>query len=80
MQPYANPRSGVAAFTLHDTAIDVEFRDGKRYRYDDAVPGPDAVRAMHRLALAGRGLATYINRHVRDRFATRLPSRPVTSV
>ncbi len=75
MQPYANPLSGVAALSIHPTAIDIEFRDGKRYRYDTNHPGPEAVKAMHRLALAGRGLATYINQHVRDRFATRLPSR-----
>ena len=75
MQPYGNPHSGVAAFTLHAAAIDVEFRDGKRYRYDAANPGPEAVRIMQQLALAGHGLATYINQHVRDRFARRLPSR-----
>ncbi len=75
MQPYGNPHSGVAAFTLHDTAIDIEFRDGKRYRYDATSPGAEAVRTMQSLALAGRGLATFINQHVRTRFAAKLPSR-----
>jgi hypothetical protein len=73
VQPYRNPKSGVIAFTLNDTSIDIEFRDGKRYRYDHATPGPKNVRAMKRLALAGQGLATYINQHVRDRFAAKLP-------
>ena len=79
MQPYTNPNSGVAAFTLHTDSIDIEFRDGKRYRYTATRPGIEAVRTMHRLALAGRGLATFINQHVRDRFALKLPSRPKRS-
>ena len=80
MQPYGNPNSGVAAFTLHAAAIDVEFRDGKRYRYDTTTPGLEAVQTMQRLARAGHGLATYINQHVRTRFARKLPSRPSSQV
>ena len=80
MQPYGNPGSGVAAFTLHDAAIDIEFRDGKRYRYDATKPGAEAVRRMQHLALAGHGLATYINQHVRTCFAMKLPSRRVKRV
>lgn len=75
MQPYRNPTSGVTAFTLHPNAIDIEFRDGARYRYDHLQPGPEHVAAMTHLALEGRGLATYINQHVRDRFRSRLPRR-----
>lgn len=75
MQPYRNPNSGVVAFTLHDRSIDIEFRDGERYRYDTTTPGPEAVHTMKHLALAGHGLATFINQHVRTRFAAHLPSR-----
>ena len=33
---------------------------------------------MKELAQAGRGLTTYVNRHVRDNYAAKLPVRSVT--
>lgn len=74
MQRYRNlsGNSGVVAYTLHDDAIDVRFREGGVYRYDASAPGIGHVTRMRELALAGRGLATYINRHVRDDYAAKL--------
>lgn len=64
--------SGVAAYETGVEYIDVEFRDGKRYRYTSQVPGAQHVQAMKRLAADGQHLATYINQHVRDDYAVRL--------
>jgi hypothetical protein len=61
--------SGVRAFEVLPHAIRIEFKDGGRYLYDHSVPGRAHVEAMKRLALAGQGLATYINRYVREDFA-----------
>ena len=74
MQRYKNMHrnSGVVAFQLGHDYIDIEFRDGKRYRYTEAVPGQREVEAMKQLARSGQDLATFINQHVRDRFALRL--------
>ena len=74
MERYRNldGHSGVAAFTVGDGFIDVRFIEGGTYRYDSTTPGADDVAAMQGLARAGRGLATYINQHVRERFAARL--------
>lgn len=74
MQPYRNlsGTSGVVAFSLGDQHIDIEFQDGHRYRYTYAIPGRQEVEAMKVLAQTGRGLATFINRHVRERFAAKL--------
>lgn len=74
MQPYRNlsGTSGVVAFDLGDHHIDIEFQDGHRYRYDYIKPGQPQVEAMKALAPTGKGLATFINQHVRERFATRL--------
>lgn len=76
MQPYPDRagNSGVVAFGLGDSYIDVEFRGGARYRYDGTTPGQQELAIMRRLALAGRGLATYISQHVRDRYAAKLPA------
>ena len=74
MQRYKDHRgnSGVRAFESGPDYIDVEFRDGKRYRYTHHLPGQQDVVAMKQLAQSGQGLATYINQHVRDRFAVQL--------
>jgi hypothetical protein len=74
MQPYRNlsGTSGVVAFALGDHHIDIEFQDGHRYRYTYAIPGEQQVEAMKSLAKTGKGLATYINQHVREHFAARL--------
>ena len=74
MQPYRNRsgNSGVVAFSLGHHHIDIEFQDGHRYRYDYAIPGQQQVETMKTLARSGQGLATFINQHVRERFAAKL--------
>jgi hypothetical protein len=73
MTPYPNRSgtSGINAYEIHDTSIVVEFRHGGTYVYDYNMPGREDVEAMKRLAERGSGLATYINRNVRKRFASR---------
>lgn len=69
MQPYANlaGNSGVAAYAITDHAIAVRFAHGHRvYEYSHASAGREHVETMKRLARAGRGLSTYIARHVAE--------------
>ncbi|WP_327372430.1 hypothetical protein [Caballeronia arationis] len=40
----------------------MQFANGATYLYDHRVPGREHVEAMKRLAVAGRGLSTYIAR------------------
>lgn len=74
MQRYANlgGDSGVIGFEIHGEAIDVFFRSGGGYRYSARRPGLAHVREMQGRARAGRGLATYINQHVRENYERRL--------
>lgn len=74
MQRYLNLSgdSGVAAFELRPDAIVVRFHDGGTYLYTRRSAGSDVLDTMHRLAEAGQGLATFINRVVRDGYASRL--------
>jgi len=66
-------QSGVLAYALVPGAILLRFVDDRAiYLYDDVEPGAEHVAAMRRHAEAGSGLATYINRHVRDRYRARL--------
>lgn len=71
MERYANLEgdSGVLAYEIGADYIKVQFRGGTTYVYDSANPGDIHVRHMQELARAGRGLSTYISRHVRNAYA-----------
>ncbi|MEP9326466.1 hypothetical protein PPMP20_25510 [Paraburkholderia phymatum] len=62
-------RSGVVAYELSETWVSVKFSDGTLYRYDYAATGRKDVEEMKSLAIAGRGLSTYISQVVKDRYA-----------
>jgi hypothetical protein len=64
--------SGVAAYASAPGWIAIRFHHGGTYLYDATRPGQRDVLAMQALAEAGEGLNTYINQHVRDRYAARL--------
>lgn len=64
--------TGVYSFESGKNYIDVQFRDGSVYRYDHVVTGKDHIEKMKRLAVKGKGLTTYINQHVRNRYAAKL--------
>jgi len=67
MQRYANRsgNSGVVAYEIGADWIEVKFVDRPPYRYTYARTGESHVEAMKNLAIAGRGLGSYISRHVR---------------
>ena len=64
--------AGIRAYEIDEGAITIQFEDGSTYRYTDAVTGADHILEMQRLAEAGEGLTTYINRFVRERYAKKL--------
>ncbi len=76
MEQYRNPESGVDRYEIAADAIVIQFKDGGVYRYDHVAPGRRHVAAMKLLARQGRGLATYINRFVRENYAEKLAAEP----
>jgi hypothetical protein len=74
MQRYANlgRNSGVRAFQTGSNLIDVQFSDGSVYRYTYASTGSGNIEHMKMLALAGRGLNSFISRYVKKNYAARL--------
>lgn len=74
MQPYIDigGDSGVLAFETGEGWIIVQFHKGGAYLYNGANPGLEHVIEMQRLAWAGDGLNTYINKHVRKNFAEKV--------
>jgi hypothetical protein len=71
VQPYGNLSgdSGVVAFELGARSVIIQFRDGWKYQYTAASAGAHAIEEMKRLAVAGRGLSTFISQGVRDGYA-----------
>lgn len=57
------------AYVLGKESIIVQFQDGWKYEYTGASAGADVVAVMHRLALDGRGLSTFISTSVREKYA-----------
>ena len=69
---YANlsGNSGVAEYEIGNDYIKVRFRhEAAVYVYNDAAPGPAAVRRMQALAVQGQGLSTYISQYVGKNYA-----------
>jgi hypothetical protein len=63
--------SGVEAYCIGDDSISVRFVDGSTYEYTHASTGREQVEQMKVLALAGRGLSTFISREVRGNYASK---------
>jgi hypothetical protein len=64
-------KHGVFAFEIQPDAIEVEFTSGWVYRFSYEKTGAPRVERMKKLAEAGTGLSTFINRHVRNRYEFR---------
>ena len=59
--------SGVKSFEIGDDYIKIKFKDSDRvYRYSYEKAGRQHVEMMKHLATEGRGLSTYIAKHVSD--------------
>ena len=74
MTPYKNlsRTSGVVAYRIEPGSIAVEFEDGAIYLYTEESAGQPNIERMKELADTGRGLSTFIVRHVRKAYAARL--------
>ena len=64
--------SGVVAYEIGGDSIKVEFSDGSLYLYNFGSAGHNNIEKMKELAIAGRGLNTFINTNVRKQYASKL--------
>ena len=71
-----NGDSGVTYFAVGDDFLAVQFGDPTVYVYDYVQPGREHVEKMKELAVAGRGLGTYISKYVRKAFARKQRAWP----
>lgn len=71
MKDYRNEGggSGVARFELGADSITIEYSSGATYLYTVESAGREAIDTMKQLAEAGKGLNSYIGKHVRGKYA-----------
>ena len=62
-----NGNSGIVAYEIGEDYIDVEFRNGGIYRYEEANIGRLNFLNMQTAAIIGCGLNGFINKFVRNR-------------
>jgi hypothetical protein len=64
--------SGVERYQLGEGSILVQFSNGSLYEYTNASAGGDAIATMHRLAVVGRGLSSFISTSVREKYSRKI--------
>lgn len=74
MTPYKNlgGDSGISSYEIGDDYIKVEFNDSSIYLYNYVSAGEDNIEQMKQLAEAGEGLNSFINKHVKNKYAEKL--------
>jgi len=60
--------SGVTGYEIGSDYIRVQFSDGSVYLYTYASAGSNNIEQMKKLAKAGKGLNSFINRNVRKSY------------
>lgn len=70
MERYKNlgGNSNVIAYEIGQGSITVQFGDGSVYFYTTQSAGAANIAEMHRLALAGQGLNSFIGRVVKKKY------------
>lgn len=65
-------KSVVAHYELEKDAINIKFTNNSAYRYTNQSAGSENIKKMKSLALAGKGLGTFIEANVKDRFVRKI--------
>ena len=60
--------SKVTAYEIMKDAMTIRFADSSVYRYTNQSADPANISKMKSLAISGKGLGTYIDAHVKNRF------------
>lgn len=67
-----NQNSGIDAYELGDDFIRIRFTSGAVYEYTNDSAGPAEIEHMKYLAVQGKGLNSYLNRAVHERYSRKL--------
>ncbi|MBA3680902.1 MAG: hypothetical protein H0W73_07010 [Bacteroidetes bacterium] len=64
--------SGIISYSSGKDFIKIVFRDGESYVYSYVSAGKQHIDKMKKLAARGKGLTTYINKYVKEKYAAKL--------
>ena len=64
--------SGIRLYEIGTNSITVQFQDGSTYLYNTSSTSSDNISQMQRLAVAGRGLNSFISTVVKKGYAAKL--------
>lgn len=63
MTPYGNAQgSSIVAYEITDEGINIKFKNGQVYKYEEGYNDDVTIGVMKELAQAGSGLNAFINR------------------
>jgi hypothetical protein len=65
-------KSKVVRYQIAKDAITIRFADCSVYHYSNQSADPENISKMKALAVAGKGLGTFIDANVKDRFARKI--------
>ena len=65
-------KSDVWGFEYGPDSITIQFKDKSVYIYNNASAGAEHIKNMKKLAAAGRGLHTYIQLNVQNKYKVKL--------
>ncbi|MFI5349669.1 MAG: hypothetical protein ACHQ2Z_09005 [Elusimicrobiota bacterium] len=64
--------SKVVKFEIKKDGMKVRFADHSIFRYTNQSAGPENISKMKTLAMAGKGLGTFIDGNVKDRYQRKI--------
>lgn len=65
-------KSAVAMYELEKDAVNIRYTDSSAYRFTNQSAGPENIAKMKTLALAGKGLGTFIESSLKDRWLRKI--------
>ena len=65
-------KSKVLRYEIAKDGMTIKFVDSSVYRYTNQSADPENIAKMKELALAGKGLGTFIDANLKDRFLRKI--------
>jgi hypothetical protein len=65
-------KSTIAMYEIEKDAVNIRFTDSSSYRYTNQSAGRENIAKMKSLALAGKGLGTFVEANVKDLFIRKI--------
>ena len=68
----AGGKSKVVRYHIAKDAMTIEFADCSKYIYTNQSATPQNITKMKELAVAGKGLGTFIDKNLKDKFLRKI--------